>query len=106
MLETAFNGDRVEPAAHGIGAPEHLDPIDPGQVLLEDGGNRKDALAGLAKLPEQLRILEFPDDLRADLQRVEPLVEPASDGGIRGRQQKGGAVQRFWKAPAIRPRKF
>jgi len=81
MLQPTLHRDGVEATAYRIGAPQHLDPMQSCQVPFEDRRNGEDAFARPAELPEKLRILEFADDVRPDIQGVEPLV-----GTVAGRR--------------------
>jgi hypothetical protein len=100
VLQTALDRDRVEALAHGVSPPDYLDAVETGEVLFEDGRDRKDALTRRAEFPEQLGILELADDIRFDIDAVQPLIDRAANGGIRGLNQQRCPVQGFWKATA------
>ena len=54
LLQPSLHRNGVEATAHRVGAPHHLDTMQPCQVSFEDRRNRKDAVARPAELPEKL----------------------------------------------------
>src|SRR5687768_4066934 len=81
MLQPTLYRDGVEATAHRIGAPHQLGAMQSCQVSFQDRRNGKDAFSGPAELPEKLRIVKFAEDVRPDVQAVEPLVDASSDRG-------------------------
>ena len=58
-------------------------------------------MARSAKLPEKLRILELAQDVRSDVDAVEPLVDASAHSVFRGLQEHGSTTQRLREAPSV-----
>ena len=74
--------------AHGVGSPEDFDAVETCQVLFEDRWDRENAFTRSPELPEQLGILELADNVGSDIHAVQPLVDRATDCGIRRLKQQ------------------
>ena len=83
MLQPALDRDGIEPVAYGISAPKYFDAMEPCQLSFEDRGNRENAFTRTSKLPEELGVLEFADDIRPNVNAIEPLIDGAANRGIR-----------------------
>src|ERR687897_1854597 len=101
MLKLAIQRNCIKPLANTSHSTEGFHIVLSLNFGADNRRRDEETETARSKYLQQSAVLKLRNDHRSDIFGVEPLIQGAAQGGVRGRQQEGCAIERARKPPAI-----